>query len=237
LTNHIFNTYGWYNGTKWSAIEVDFVSTQYVGGFACNKYATVGYWPTAFWIYTSTDGAAWTLQEIVTHGIADSSGNEFESIAFSRIYGARYLRIEANGLAAGTIVADIFMHATLTPATPPVPTSLIVTGDSDDATSLQLRWSQAAGDDNVVADLQWNVDRQKDGGGYSTVATVTAQEYIDVGLTAGSYEYKVRAVGRYHAVASAYTAACTAITSPIAAAGGGGGAHPALSMGAGTRGL
>ena len=243
MSNRSWATYGFYynlaNNTSFT-FEWDFGSAQYVGGLEVLNYAATTYEPQKLYVYTSTNGTTWTFAEVVsvTAELADS----IQAINFSRIYSTRYFKFFPISGSTGVLWREWFINATLTPATPPVPTSLVVTGDSDDATSLQLRWSQAAGDDNVVADLQWEVQRSFNAGAMATIATVVApgtglQEYIDTGLAAGTYSYQVRSAHRYHAQASAYTAASTAIMSPIAAAGGGGGAHPALSIGAGTRGL
>ena len=221
MSNRVMATYGFYfTGTAAGAsrtFEIDLGSAQYIGGLDVIAYSLVNFWPTQLYLYTSTDGAPWTFAEVVT---PPSWSNAVLAIPFSRIYSSRYFKFFPINASAGMLWMEWFIYATLTPAVPPDPTSVTARA-SDTGTDIELTWSEIAGDDNLLADLVYDITRQKDGGGYGSIATgVTGLYYVDTSLAAGDYDYKVQARNLYHARTSTAVQTGASITSPAAAAGG-----------------
>ena len=207
---------------------VDFGSSVYLGGFDYITFSDANYKQDIIDVWTSTDGLVWTHCESV---VLDAwVANKLYRVPFSRIYQSRYFMFCPRLLAfAGVIWMEWFFYATLTPAAPPDPTSVTARASAT-GTDIELTWSEIAGDDNLLADLVYDITRQKDGGGYGSIATgVTGLYYVDTSLAAGDYDYKVQARNLYHARTSTAVQTGASVTSPSAAAGGGAGRTGAVS--------
>jgi hypothetical protein len=226
LNNRAFQSEQAYRASSLPGMmDIDFGSAQYLGGFEVVQY------PGAFWVGTfllvgSDDGSTWEYLETVTPPAAVNG--KIHTLAFARIHHRRYFRFFVdNGTGSGIILQEWFVYASLTPAVPPDPTSVVAAASPDDDATALVRWSQAAGDDNAAGDIRWTLERQKDGGGWGAVATgLTTKFYVDPGLADGEYEYRVTAVHAYHAQESSAVAAAASVTIP--AAGGAGGGIPTI---------
>ena len=106
---------------------------------------------------------------------------------------------------------------------PSDPASVTAAAGSADASAIHLRWTHAgASDDNLAADVVFDVERRVDAGSWSTVATGLALKYfVDSGLAAGAYDYRVTARNAYHARTSSAVQSSAAVTVPVSAGGGG----------------
>lgn len=239
MASRIWGAGGSGYGLHWSTLvagaactlHVDLGSVQYIGGLDINQYGATGYWPAIFYLYTSTDGVTWTYAETVT--LPASSVSKLVAVPFSRVYSTRYIKFIPIGVTTGLIWVNWYVYATLTPAAPPDPTSVTARASAT-GTNIELTWSEIAGDDNLLADIVFDITRQKDGGGYASIATgVVGLDYVDTFLAAGVYDYKVQARNLYHARTSSAVQSSASVTSP-AAAGGGGAARSGFA-GAGMR--
>jgi len=229
LSNRILAAYGLFYDTPYDAVRklhVDFGSVNYFGGLdvvKCSLGLGQDYWPIKIDLWTSADGTTWAYRESTT--LVAGGPSLISTIVFSRIYNSRYVRMIFHSQAdpyRSVQFVEWFIYATLTPAAPPDPTSVTARA-SNTGTDIELTWGEIAGDDNLLADLVYKVERQKDGAGWSTLtSTHPVTHYVDTSLAAGAYDYRITAINSYHARESSAVQTGASTTSPAAAGGGAG---------------
>lgn len=223
-------TYGWYNTQHGGTLEVDLGAEKYVGGFDFRAYTSGQYTPDTMKFLVSGDGSrqSWAPGETVDLSALGLVGtNRIAGLALSRIYRTRYFQLVADKQAGknGCVLWwNLELHETLIPAPPPDPTGVEAGAGKDDPSAIEVRWAQAAGDDNALADIRWTVERRQDGGAWAEVAALlTTPYFVDSGLAAGAYDYRVKAVHAWHARESGLVQTPASVAVPASAGGGGGG--------------
>ena len=111
-----------------------------------------------------------------------------------------------------------WMYEMISASAPPVPASVSATAFGD---NIGLTWTQNSGSDNRLADIVYNIERSSDSGqNYtpifsasgsapqtavtSSFGTAIPTQYIDTGLPAGNYMYRIQSKNQHHFTTSSF---------------------------------
>ena len=207
-----------------------------IRGWAGVNYSSTTYVAGITQFYKSKTGETNSWELFHTTNITDTQGPaELENyfIEFGTPVKTQYLRIVFYGEGSTapnqtTLMYNGWMYQMLSASAPPAPTNL-TTGVSGN--NVLLKWSQNSGSDNRLVDLIYNVERSSDGGSnYTRITTLsgsviqdaftasmgipTQTNYVDTGVSDGSYIYRIQAQNRHHLTTGSFATSETLAAPP-----------------------
>lgn len=232
------DNYGWYFIEKIGSADFNWGDGEkLIRGWFGLSYSNTVYYPGIVQFYKSKTGEldSWELFSTVNLNKTQGPMAQWQDyfIEFGTPVKTQYLRTVMYGEGSATpnnniLMYNGWMYEMISASAPPAPTNLTTGVSGND---VLLKWSQNSGSDNRLVDLIYNVERSSDGGSnYTRIATLsgsviqdsftasmgtpTQTNYVDTGVSDGSYTYRIQAQNRHHLTTGSFATSETLAVPP-----------------------
>lgn len=227
LTSKIRDNHGWYINEEIGSMDIHWDEPKLFRGWFGIMHSSTGFVPGGAQFWKSETGALddWTLISTIdiTSTLGPFSSYQGYFIDIGTPVKTQYLRTVFFAVGS-SVPAQNFLHRAAwmyemsSSQAPPVPASVSATAFGD---SVGLTWTQNSGSDNRLADIVYNIERSSDSGqNYtpifsasgsipqtavtSSFGTAIPTQYIDTGLPAGNYMYRIQSKNQHHLTTSSF---------------------------------